>query len=89
MPKDAARRNSRVLSKSQTAVISISGPGTNSASVGRGSLKMVVGLAINPWGSASSKKCAKRAPADTSTALSKSLMDDGMIHTVMEQDTAI
>ena len=89
IPKEEARKNSRTLSKSQTAAISKRGPGTNSASVGRVSLKRVDGLAINPWGRASSTKCAKRAPADTITALCKSSMGDGMISTVMKQDAAI
>jgi len=89
MPKDAARMNRRGLPKIQIAVISTRGPGTNSARVGVIFLKMVVGVAINPWGSASSRKCAQRAPADTITALSELSMDDGMIHTVIEQDTAI
>jgi hypothetical protein len=88
-PKQEAIKKSRALSKYQTATISIRGPGTNSASVGMVSLKRVFDLAINPWGSASSKKCAKRAAADASTALCESSMGDGMISTVIKQDTAI
>jgi hypothetical protein len=89
MPKDAVNKNSRGLPKSQIAVISTRGPGSNSASVGRVSLKRVAGLAIKPWGNASSKKCAKRAPAETITALCESSKGDGMISAVMKQDTAI
>jgi len=55
-PKHEARAKSRALSKNQTAAISMRGPGTNSASVGIVSLKRVVDVAINPWGSASSKR---------------------------------
>jgi len=89
IPKDEAAINRRALSKKKTAAMSIRGPGTNSASVGRVSLKRVVGVAINPWGNASSKKCEKKAPAETITALCESSMGDGMISAVMKQDTAV
>ena len=53
------------------------------------SLKMVVGLAMNPWGSASSRKCVHSAPTATAAGVMESSMGDSRIHTVIKQDTVI
>ena len=53
------------------------------------SLKMLAGLAMNPWGSASSRKWAQSAPAATAAVTKELSRGDSMIHTAMKEDTAM
>jgi hypothetical protein len=69
IPKKEAHIKSIPLPYRVIAASSMSGPGSNSTTVGNSFLKMVVGFAINPWGIKSRRKCESNDATETSTNL--------------------